>query len=195
RALGRHGRAVDAVLRGIAPRRLRIAGVRAAGAVKYLPMSGSNTNSDISIEGQGKASENDRRITEFQLIAGDYFKAMGIPLFAGRIPGAQDAAKGAPKVAVINRTMAQRYWKGEDPIGRRFSQSDDGGPGDDGWIEVIGVVGDVRQFTFGRAPLPEAYLALSQYPTPSMQLAVKGSGDRNALAAGLRREVSALDPD
>jgi putative ABC transport system permease protein len=170
-------------------------GVRAAGAIKYLPMSGSNTNSDISIEGQGKASDNDRRITEFQLIAGDYFKAMGIPLFAGRIPGAQDAAKGAPKVAVINRTMAQRYWKGEDPIGRRFSQSDDGGPGDDGWIEVIGVVGDVHQFALGTPPQPEAYLALSQYPNQSMQLAVKAAGDRNSLAAGVRREVAALDPD
>ena len=170
-------------------------GVRAAGAVKYLPMSGSNTNSDISIEGQGKASENDRRITEFQLIAGDYFKAMGIPLFAGRIPGPQDGAKGAPKVAVINRTMAQRYWKGEDPIGKRFSQSDDGGPGDGGWIEVIGVAGDVRQFALGTPPRPEAYLALSQYPIAAMQLAIRASGDLGALAAGLRREVTALDPD
>jgi len=170
-------------------------GVRAAGAVKYLPMSGSNTNSDVSIEGQGKAAENDRRITEFQLIAGDYFKAMSIPLLAGRIPGPQDAAKGAPKVAVINRTMAQRFWKGEDPIGKRFSQSDDGGPGDDGWIEVIGVVGDVRQFALGTPSRPEAYLALAQYPNQSMQLAVKASGDHNALAAGLRREVAALDPD
>src|SRR4051812_42939629 len=170
-------------------------GVRAAGAVKYLPMSGSNTNSDISIEGQGKASGNDRRITEFQLIAGDYFKAMGIPLLAGRIPGPRDAAKGAPQVAVINRTMAQRFWKGEDAIGKRFSQSDDGGPGDDGWIEVIGVVGDVHQFALGTPPRPETYLALAQHPNQSMQLAVKASGDQGPLAAALRREVAAVDPD
>src|SRR4051812_31915825 len=169
-------------------------GVRAAGAVKFLPMTGNNTNSDISIEGQGKPTENDRHIVEFQIIAGDYFKAMGVPLLAGRIPGPQDARKG-PKVAVINRAMAQRFWKGEDAIGKRFSQSDDGGPGDDGWIEVIGVVGDIHQFGLGQPPRPEAYLPLSQTPTPSMQLAVKASGDRNALAAGLRREVAALDPD
>ncbi|MFL5364304.1 MAG: ABC transporter permease [Myxococcales bacterium] len=170
-------------------------GVRAAGAVKFLPMTGNNTNSDISIEGQGKPTENDRHIVEFQIIAGDYFNAMGVPLLAGRIPGPQDARKGGPKVAVINRAMAQRFWKGEDAIGKRFSQSDDGGPGDDGWIEVIGVVGDIHQFGLGQPPRPEAYLPLSQTPTPSMQLAVKASGDRNALAAGLRREVSALDPD
>jgi predicted permease len=170
-------------------------GVRAAGAIKHMPMSGSNTNGDISIEGQGKASENDRRVAEFQIIAGDYFKAMGIPLLEGRVPGEQDGRKGAPKVAVINRTMAQRFWKGEDPIGKRFSQSDDGGPGDDGWIEVIGVVGDVRQFALGTPSRPEAYLALSQYPSQSMQLAVKASTDRNSLAAALRQEVAALDPD
>jgi predicted permease len=170
-------------------------GVHAAGAIQYLPMSGSNTNGDVSIEGQGKASENDRRVVEFQLIAGDYFKAMGIPLLAGRIPGPQDARKGASKVAVISRTMAQSYWKGEDPIGKRFSQSDDGGPGDDGWIEVIGVVGDVRQFALATPPRPEAYFPHSQYPSQSLQLAVKGPADRNSLVAGLRREVAALDPD
>ena len=47
----------------------------------------------------------------------------------------------------------------------------------------------------GTPPRPEAYLPLSQYPSPSMQLAVKASGDRNSMAAGLRREVAALDPD
>jgi predicted permease len=169
-------------------------GVTAAGAIKFLPLAGSNSSSDVSIEGLPQAPSDQPRIVELNSVAGDYFKALSVPLLRGRLLGLQDARPGAPRVAVINRAMAERYWKGQDAVGKHFSESNDG-PGPDGWIEVVGVVGDVRQHELSQPASPEAYRPLRQAPELQMLLTVKSAGNLDALANGLRAELAALDPD
>src|SRR5262249_32966323 len=79
-------------------------GVRASGATRHLPLSGSNVNGDVSIEGRSRAP-GERFLVERQVMSGDYFSAMGMRLLRGRTLTSQDSAK-APKVAVINQAMA-----------------------------------------------------------------------------------------
>src|SRR2546423_2845774 len=131
-------------------------GVRAAGAIRNLPMTGSNVNGDITLEGRpARAGE---LITEAQVVAGDYFGAMGIPLRGGRSLEAQDTAQTA-RVAVVNEAFARLFFPGEAILGKRFSE----GAGDSDpprWARIVGLVGDVRQFELASPAKPEVYCTL-----------------------------------
>ena len=81
-----------------------------------------------------------------------YFEVMGIPLVAGRTFTEADSRLGGPLVAVVNQTMATRYWASSDPIGRTIRLGAQ-------TAEVVGVVKDIAYYTLGEAPLPYLYLA------------------------------------
>ncbi|MCH7476269.1 MAG: ABC transporter permease [Gemmatimonadetes bacterium] len=113
-------------------------GVRAVGGISFLPFGGWS-NSGFRIEGKTYAPDDFDR-AEYAPVTPGYFSAMGIPLGAGRTFTESDRL-GAPLVIVINRTMAERFWPDEDPIGKRIGQ---GTPENPRWSEVVGVVGDVK---------------------------------------------------
>jgi putative ABC transport system permease protein len=92
---------------------------------------------------------------------------------------------------VINEAMARKFWPGQNAIGKRFSPGDDNAP----WIEVVGVVGDVRQFGLGAPAIPETYLPSAQTPDPQMILVVRSAGDVAGLQAAVQHELAGLDPD
>jgi putative ABC transport system permease protein len=97
-------------------------------------------------------------------------------------------------VAVINRTMAERYWPGRDPIGARITFDD---PADTAstWMTVVGIVGDVHEESLSRPVYPQVYLPLAQVPGRSLMVAVRSAGDPSALVPALRRAVRTIDPD
>lgn len=97
-----------------------------------------------------------------------YFHTVGIPLLRGRDFNPHDGP-GAPDVAIINRTMADRFWPDQDPIGKRFSQDRDHPK----WITVVGVVGDVRQWGLEQPPAPEAYFPELQALNSEMIIVVR----------------------
>ncbi|HWE26173.1 MAG TPA: ABC transporter permease [Myxococcales bacterium] len=165
-------------------------GVRAAGAIRNLPMSGSNVNGDIMFE--GRPAREGEFISEAQVVAGDYFAAMGIPLRRGAALDEQ-MVKGAERVAVVNETFARRFFPGEDALGKRFS-ADVGDPNPH-WTRIVGIVGDVHQFELGRVPEPEIYYPVAQQPTVAMTLVVRSRLPLASLAPSIAREISALDPD
>ena len=121
--------------------RLRaIGGVEAVGATSHLPMYRFGWNGEMSIEGGNPWSPRDAPLVENRWIAGGYFKTMSIPLVQGRLFDARDR-KGDTQVVVINRAMAEKFWPGRDPIGRRLA------PGSStDWWQVVGIVGNVRSF-------------------------------------------------
>jgi putative ABC transport system permease protein len=143
------------------------------------------------------------------VVAGDYFPLMGIPLRHGRLFADSDARRALPlirwaeqqpnppnindpqpaPVALINETMARQFWPGADPIGRRvriiFSP----------WIEIVGVVGDVRHSGLSRPAVPEIYLSHLQEPQGAFTLLMKSTGDPMAAAPGVRAELRAFDGD
>jgi putative ABC transport system permease protein len=118
-------------------------------------------------------------IVSYNLFAGDYFKAMGIPLKQGRLPREEEMWTKRD-VVLVNQTMAQQLFSG-DAVGKRFT----GGKGGK-WSTVIGVVGDVRQSGPDQAPRPEYYVPFSSMPMPFLSVVVTSRSSPESAAAALR---------
>jgi putative ABC transport system permease protein len=170
-------------------------GVQAAGVITQLPLVTQGLSFSFSLEGQPPLPSANLPQAAFRVISQDYFRAMGIPLMRGRSFTPQDTAD-AQGVAVINRTMAERFWPGQEPLGRRFKigSSDNPNP----WLVVVGVVGDVRQTSLDQTLKPEMYVSHLQdrrfFAIPR-DLVVRTTGDPLAMAAAVRGEIWKLDKD
>jgi putative ABC transport system permease protein len=117
---------------------------------------------------------------------------MRIPLLAGRTFDARDDAS-SPHVTVVNRSLAERLWPGQSPLGKRLKV---GGPASrNPWLTVVGVVGNHAVSPVGRGAPPYLFTALLQRPSRDIELRVRTAGDPMTLAAPVRAEVKALDPD
>lgn len=166
---------------------MEIPSVRSAGAVSQLPLSPSSSRR-LRVEG---ASEDDRGIVfdaDALFVAGDYFAAAGIPIRGGRPlgPGDDDAA---PRAAVVNETLARRFWPGQNPIGRRLREKP-GGP----WRAVVGVVGDVRQ-SLDLPQRAQFYVPIAQSDDAVRTMAlVLETGRPSETIALARRAIAAIDP-
>ena len=118
----------------------------------------------------------------------NYFETMRIPLLQGRAFTLADSA-GAPRVAIINQTMARRQWPGENPIGRRFAYSREQVS-----VEVVGVAADVKFSALGdNTPYDEMYVPYWQKPWLRMSLLVRGSGDAALLTSSIRHQIARID--
>ncbi len=162
------------------------AGVRETGAVTMLPMGGSFSCDGFEIEGRPWPEDADE-CAEFRVVAGDYFRAMGIALQRGRLFDTRDRAD-ATAVAVINEAMARRYWPSEDPLGKQLIYGA-------AW-EIVGVVADVKHFGLDTEAAPEVYLNHPQYPFyRELAVVISASRDPSTMIADARKEVWALDPN
>ena len=126
-------------------------------------------------------------------VSRDYFKTLGIPLVRGRAFDSRDTAE-SPRVTIISETMARRYFPGEDPIGRRLKHGGRSLTGNT-YMEIVGVVGDVKYQGLDGENEPVFYEASAQVPARPMWLLVRTSGDARALVPAVRKEIRELDPD
>jgi putative ABC transport system permease protein len=163
-------------------------GVQAAGVVTAVPFGEGLPVLDVTIEGRTPPPGAMEDAETFAVSPG-YFQAMGIPLLAGRLLEPRDGAS-APRVAVINETLARRYLPGKDPLGARLSL-DDG----ESWFTIVGVVSGVRVWALQTEPAPQLYVSHTQRPRRAMYLAVRTAQAPAGLVGSLRRELAALDPD
>jgi putative ABC transport system permease protein len=124
-------------------------------------------------------------------LRGDYLGAMGVPLLRGRQFSPQDGPD-APLVAIIDQTMARRYWPNEDAIGKQFRGQDARGRNDDP-LTVIGVIRDTRDHGREAAPTPHVYQPIAQSGTATPDLVVRTVGEPVKLAAAVRDAVRSLD--
>jgi putative ABC transport system permease protein len=121
-----------------------------------------------------------------------YFRTVGVPVPRGAVFTAQDTAQSPPK-AVINETMARRYFAAQDPVGSRITVDV---PPKPVTFEVVGVVGDVKHFGLDSDAKPEVYVSYLQQPWPTMTLVAKVSGDDPLkLAPVVRGKVLEVDRD
>jgi putative ABC transport system permease protein len=118
-----------------------------------------------------------------------YFGSLRIPLVRGRLFTEEDGPDD-PGVVVVNRTMARRFWPGEDPLGRRIRFG-----ANRPWMSVVGVVGDVRQVQLETEPREEVYVSYLQSPVNTMTLVARTAGDPASYARTLRQAVRAVDAD
>ena len=179
-------------------------GVRAAAAVEYLPMSGLDSSTGFYIDGRAAPARADEQRTHFRSVSAGYFDAMGIGLAAGRAFTDHDSLT-APRVAIINQAMADQYWPGENPIGKRIALDletmkfyRDRPPTFDipaGMREIVGIVKDIRHASLEASAVPEMYVPFPQKPVNNMTLVVRTTADAALLAPAAREVIRAVDPD
>jgi predicted permease len=174
-------------------------GVRSAAAVSHLPLGGRTGDWVIEVEGRAAAPGEAIPSPNFRIVAGDYFRTVGVPIMAGRGFEAGDTERTAP-VAVVSEALARVAWPGESPLGKRFRLGG-GGEVTFAWMRVVGVAGDVRGESLGSAARPTYYMLGSQFAPivggsdPTMTVVVRTAGDPRALTGAAREAVWALDPE
>ena len=165
-------------------------GVQAAGAVSTLALRGFTWTGDATVEGRA-ASDYERELRHKSVLPG-YFKAMGIPLLSGRMLNDGDRLD-QPRVTVVNSALATKYFRGEDPIGKRikFARPTD----NDVWVTIIGVVADEKQDGLDKPAQPQAYSTIRQRMQNPLTFAVRSAIDDGNIVAAARREIQAVDRD
>ena len=170
----------------------KVPGVHHAGAVFGLPLGGMHIRGDISIEGQPAPPPD---VTPSKsVVSADYFRAAGIRLIKGRYFDEQDTQTSA-RVAIINENMARRFWPHQDPIGQRLKP----GFSNDQWCSIVGVVADVKLFSFAEKPSTAIYLPYPQAPVAFLMrditFVVRTNSSPLNSADLARQAIGAVDPD
>ena len=162
--------------------------ISAAASVRIPLQTNFPFSSDLLIEGRPAPAGQPAPRVDNRIASEEYFQTIGQPLVRGRFFTESDR-EGAPLVAIINQRMARHFWENEDPIGRRISRN-----AGRTWFTIVGVVGDVRQYSLDSDPVDEMYLPFAQNPGISNLLL-----RTTAAPMGLARQVSdalyRIDPD
>ena len=176
-------------------------GVQAAGITSNLPLGGNYSDSVILAEGYAMAP-GESLISPYRIsVSPGYFEAMTIPLKRGRLFTASDNER-APSVLIVDERLAKRFWKDQDPLGRRMWKPDSPeeltrGPGPKTrYYTVVGVVGNVR--TTGlteKEPVGTYYHPFAQDVGRGMTLVTHTAGDPSSIVGAIRQQVAALDPE
>ncbi|MEM7350749.1 MAG: ABC transporter permease [Acidobacteriota bacterium] len=165
-------------------------GVESAATISSLPLSGSDSDVTITVEGLPPAQPGDEPAAWYRQITPGYFATLGIRTVQGRSLEAGDRADTAP-VVMVNETLARRYFAGADPIGRRLKL---GGPDSQRpWREIVGVVADIHARNLARPPVDEIYLAQAQMPTRQTNVILRLAEGQTGALALVRAEVDGLD--
>ena len=166
-------------------------GVRAAGAIAAMPLTGFSAQRNFATPGQTEVPFGQQPVAGFHVVTPHYFRAMGIRLLRGRYFDEHDSAKSAD-VAIINETLARRFFGSEDPVGKMIRAADLGEPV---MHTIVGVVGDTRQGELADARVPEIYRPFGQADWPFAAITVWTAGDPLALAPAVRSAIWAVDKD
>jgi predicted permease len=183
---------IDSLWNRLEERITHLPAVQAAALVNGLPPLRPPNMNDTDIEGFVMKKDGPiQNVDYYNVVSKDYFKAIGIRLMAGRLLDDRDG-KGAPDVVVINQTMAQTFWPGQDPIGRRIR------PGStDPWCTVVGVVENTKNAGLDHPAGTEIYLPYTQKQgsgAGNMYVVLRAKGDPLNLVGSVRRELNELDP-
>jgi predicted permease len=196
--------AIDAFNSSLLIKLRQIPGVKSVGITSILPASGSQSFSGFVPEGYVSQKPGELNLSWPSQVIGDYFEAAGIPIVRGRAFTDADR-EGSPLVVIVNQALAQRYWPGKDPIGKRIKIGVAASPTP--WMTVVGEIGDIRQTAADQDTLPQLYQPAAQFKTDLASFAppdmLNGAGgsivlrtalDPDLLADALRSTVRSIDP-
>jgi putative ABC transport system permease protein len=185
----------NAFYRQVLERVEHLPGVISAGYTTAVPLAWKGGTSGFYPEGLTNPIPGMAYDANHREVSANYLKAMNIALKEGRHFDQRDDEKSIP-VAIINETMARQYWPGQNPLGRRFKIGD---PNEDiPWIEIVGIVADVRQMGLDEPVKAEMYLPYQQDANPwyaPRDLAIRTAGDTAPLVSSVRQIVHEVDPD
>jgi predicted permease len=176
--------------RALDARLSQLGGVQHVGMTSHLPMYRFGSNGEMVREGGNPWGPNENPLVEYCFLYGDYLKALGIPLLRGRALDARDG--DGTRTVLVNQAMADKFWPGEDPIGKRFAQGSDSKNA----YTVVGVIGNMRSFGLAARTPFEFYRTTDQVAVSSMTVVLRASGvDPASLIPSARGIVSTLDPN
>jgi len=166
-------------------------GVRSATSVIPLPLSGDLFSISFETEGRPVAKGNQPSADFFAINEG-YFKTLGVRILKGRDFDARDDAK-APGVIIVNQTFAEKFFPGENPIGKRIKPGISTDENKPAMREIVGVVADVRNRNLSSELRPGYFLPVAQIPFNQMTVIVRTTGDPHSLITAVQNEVHSLD--
>lgn len=169
-----------------------IPGVEKVALTGSVPMGGGMSILAFQPDHKPIVPPNQQPISNYVDVGAGYFSTMGIPIVRGREFTREDATLD-PRVIVINEAMARREFPNQDPIGHRFSFGPDE-KGNPQWVEIIGVVGNVRQYRADQEPVPITYAPNSSAPGRAQNLVIRTTGDPMSIAGSVRSALQSLDP-
>ena len=165
-------------------------GIERVGAISLLPIGGSNSTSNFTVEGKPVPERTDH--AHHTIVTPGYFEAMGVQVPLGRSFKASDNAT-SERVAIINRRLAEKYFGTENPLGRRITWGNGTSPE---WMTIVGVSGNVNQRDVNQMAVePEIYQPYAQAPQRGMSLIVRTGASIESLLPVVRREVQSMDAD
>ena len=171
-----------------------IPGIQSAGIGSNAPLMGG-WQTGFWREGNPKPSPADMLNSDLEIVTGDYFQTFKVPLVRGRLFNERDT-KDSPLVIVIDQAMADQYFPGEDPVGKRLGV--DVGNDDEGWAmrEIVGVVARMRFHAIDEmAPVPVIYSPMSQAQRTSLGIFVRSSMSSAAVTKSIHDAAASLDPN
>jgi putative ABC transport system permease protein len=170
-------------------------GVVSAGYTTSVPLAWKGGTSGFIPEGLKSPIPGMAYDANHRQVSANYLQTMKVPLRQGRYFDNRDNAQSMP-VAIVNETMARQYWPGENALGRRFKIGDGAS---DPWIQIVGIVGDIRQMGLDEPVKAEMYLPYQQDPNNPwyipQDLAIRTSGDTTNLVSSVRQAIREVDPD
>jgi putative ABC transport system permease protein len=167
-----------------------IPGVLSAAATTDVFLSTTPNSGSFAVEGHPSLPPEQQIEATTDRVSTNYFQTMGVRLIHGRFFNEHDGPDTTP-VALINETMARRFWPGEDAVGKRFKFGDAGSPGP--WLTVVGIVGDMRRQGQDKVARCETFAALAQRPARGMTLVVHTASDPAKTAGMVRDAVRSID--
>jgi putative ABC transport system permease protein len=167
-------------------------GVESAAVGTAIPLTDEHDRTDITVEGMPLPKPGSFPHPDIHIVSPDYEKTLGIRLLRGR--GFTDADREkAPRVALVNATVAQRLFPGANPIGKRFMFGNPGAGDAPKWVTIVGMVADTKMYGLANAARLEVYLPFRQAASNGMVLLVKSGQEATALVSAIRGIVASID--
>jgi putative ABC transport system permease protein len=172
-----------------------LAGVSGAAVTNSLPPDGLSATDNFVVEDRPPSPDRGAPVGPILSVSDNYFRVLRVPLIRGRWFSDVDRGSSAP-VVIISTALAQQYFSGVDPIGRRMKQvADWPHPDSNPWLIVVGVVGDVKYAGLAEQTGPVFYLPLRQSPFRDQNLVVRTTGNPSTIVSGIREVLRTIDPN
>jgi putative ABC transport system permease protein len=166
-----------------------IPGVESAALAERLPFSINYNRNHVFLPDR-HGPEDKGLVLDVARVSPEYFATLGVSVLQGRNFAATDTP-ASPRVAIVNESLAKKYWPNQNPIGQRIRLLTYNGTE----VQVVGVSADYKVSTVGEGATPYIHYAVSQQPNSGEEIVARTHGDANALLSAMRRELLALEPN
>ena len=178
----------------------QLPGSRDAAVSLSRPMQSVGMRTSFEIDGRPRSGPNARLFTAVRPVSDGYFNTLSIPIVRGRGFTAAENQFGPPPVVVVSEAFVKKYFPNEDAIGKHVTLGIDHDTAQTNTPvtskgEIVGVVPDVKQVALKEAPMPALYMPHGTFPESDMAFVVRSNADVATLAAGIRKQIAAIDPE